>query len=91
MRHEIRQEIKTVGSSGQISLGKEFAGKTVLVEHIEPGVWKIRTAQVIPDNERWIHTPEVEKALDEALEWSARNPPRESNLGALKSKISRLK
>ena len=44
-------EIKTIGSSGQISLGKEYAGRTVMVEELETGVWLIKTAQVIPDNE----------------------------------------
>ena len=29
--------IKTIGASGQITLGKEYSGKTVLVDEIEPG------------------------------------------------------
>ena len=28
-------EVKTIGSSGQISLGKQFAGRTVTVEQVE--------------------------------------------------------
>ncbi len=55
--------VKVIGSNGQISLGKQFAGKQVLVEEQEPGVWMIRTAQVIPDNERWIHEPEAFRRL----------------------------
>ena len=47
--------IKLVGSNGQISLGKQYAGRHVLVEESEPGVWIVRTATVIPDNERWLH------------------------------------
>jgi hypothetical protein len=46
--------LKLVGSNGQISLGKQYAGRHVLVEEREPGVWVIRTATVIPDNERWL-------------------------------------
>ena len=49
------QSVKTVGASGQISIGKEYAGKTVLVECIEEGVWLIKTAQIIPDTEQWVH------------------------------------
>ena len=30
--------LKKVGSSGQITLGKKFAGRTVIVESTEPGV-----------------------------------------------------
>lgn len=43
-------EIKTIGASGQISLGKQYAGKTVTVDQVEDGVWTIKTAQLIPDN-----------------------------------------
>ena len=36
--------LKLVGSNGQISLGKQYAGRHVLVKEREPGVWVIRTA-----------------------------------------------
>jgi hypothetical protein len=49
--------VKVIGANGQISLGKQFAGRQVLVEEQESGVWLIRTATVIPDNERWLHEP----------------------------------
>ena len=31
-------QIKTIGNHGQISLGKEFVGQTILVNNIESGV-----------------------------------------------------
>ena len=49
-------EIKTIGSSGRISPGKKYAGRTVTVEEMERGVWVIKTAEVIPDNEMWLHS-----------------------------------
>jgi putative transposon-encoded protein len=78
------QVIKSIGSSGQISLGKEHAGRQVLIENPEPGVWVIRTATVIPDNERWIHTPTVKKNLTAALEWAEKTPAKASDLSKLK-------
>ena len=84
-------EIKTIGNSGQISLGKEYAGRTVIVEQVEPGVWSIRTAQVIPDNERWLHTPEARSDLDKALEISTRTERSESDLNSLARKIKRIR
>lgn len=63
--------VKVVGSNGQISLGKQFAGRQVLVEEREPGVWIVRTATVIPDNERWLHEPQAAADLQAALAWSA--------------------
>jgi hypothetical protein len=32
--------VKVVGANGQISLGKQFAGRQVLVEEKETGVWR---------------------------------------------------
>jgi hypothetical protein len=78
------QIIKSIGSSGQISLGKEYAGRQVLVENPEPGVWVIRTATVIPDNEKWMHTPAVKKNLTAALAWAQKTPPKASDPSKLK-------
>lgn len=76
----MQKSIKTIGSSGQISLGKEFAGKSVLVEELEPGVWIIKAGEFIPDNERWLHTPKNKAKIDEGLEWARKNPPKATNL-----------
>jgi hypothetical protein len=87
----MRMEVKTIGGSGQISLGKEFAGRTVTVEELEPGVWIIKTAQVIPDSELWLHTTEVRARLDRALELAQKTRRSESNLAALSRKVRRGK
>ena len=75
--------IKTIGSSGQIALGKQYAGKHVLVDEMEPGVWMIKVGEFIPENERWLANPEAQKDLDEGLAWAARTPPSETNLKQL--------
>ena len=31
--------VKVVGANGQITLGKQYAGRQVLVEQSEPGLW----------------------------------------------------
>lgn len=71
-------QVKMVGASGQISLGKKYAGRTVLVEETEEGVWIIKTAQTIPDNELWLHTEPFKSRLEGSLEWAAKNPVRET-------------
>ena len=40
--------VKSIGASGQISLGKEFAGRQVLIESPAKGVWIIQTAIIAP-------------------------------------------
>jgi len=73
------QIVKSVGSSGQISLGKEFAGRQVLVESPAKGVWIIRTATIIPDHEEWLHEEHTKSSLKKAIAWAQKNPPQASN------------
>lgn len=72
--------VKIVGANGQISLGKQYAGRQVLVEEQEPGVWLVRTAVVVPDNERWLHEPRAAADLESALEWASHNAPTDADL-----------
>ena len=75
--------VKVVGANGQISLGKQFAGRQVLVEDKEAGVWLIRTATVIPDNERWLHETQAASDLARALDWSKQHPASDIQTDAL--------
>ncbi|MDO8261815.1 MAG: hypothetical protein Q7T21_01165 [Gallionella sp.] len=79
--------VKVVGANGQISLGKQFAGRQVVVEEQEAGVWLVRTATVVPDNERWLHMPQATSDLDNALAWAAQNPPSDA---VLENTLTRL-
>jgi hypothetical protein len=80
--------VKLVGSNGQISLGKQFAGRQVLVEEQEPGVWLVRTASVIPDNERWAHAADASAALSAAMAWSSANAAQETSLPDFDASLS---
>ena len=81
--------VKVIGANGQISLGKQFAGRQVLVEEQETGVWLIRTATVIPDNERWLHEAQASSDLDRAVNWSMRNPASESQADTVLADVAR--
>ena len=80
--------MKVIGASGQISLGKEHAGRQVLVEEPQPGVWLVRTAKVVPDNADWLHTTEAKMALREALAWAADTPARATDLSILRKSVN---
>lgn len=82
-----KTSVKVVGSSGQISLGKEYAGRQVLVEEREPGVWLIRTARIIPENELWLHTSEAQGDLRDAIAWAETHPAAESDLDTLVTEL----
>ncbi len=82
------QGVKVIGANGQISLGKQFAGRQVLVEEREPGVWLIRTASVIPDNERWLHDPQASADIVKALEWTKANPASDDSVDAVLARLN---
>ena len=75
--------VKVIGANGQIPLGKQFAGRQVLVEEQETGVWLIRTATVIPDNERWLHQPEAAADLARATAWSVQQSASDAQTDAI--------
>jgi hypothetical protein len=79
--------VKTVGASGQISLGKKYAGRTVVIEQIEEGVWNVKTAQIIPDNELWLHSEHESAKLEEAIRWAEEHPPMETDLSVLEQQV----
>lgn len=81
--------VKVVGANGQISIGKQFAGRQILVEELEPGVWLLRTASVIPDNERWLHDFKASSELKKALNWSLKTSAQETNLDQAFESLSR--
>jgi hypothetical protein len=80
--------IKVIGANGQISLGKQFAGQQVLVEEQETGVWLVRTATVIPDNERWLQQPKAATDLQQALAWAQANPPVDDKIDAVLEQLN---
>ena len=80
-------QIKTIGKNGQISLGKEFAGETVLIDNIESGVWIVKIGKFIPNNEQWLYQKDNSTKLDEALTWAANNEPLATDLTQLESKL----
>jgi hypothetical protein len=85
----VEAHVKTIGSSGQISFGKQHAGRTVIVEEVEDGVWLVRAARVIPDNELWVHEPAVNKKLDQAIQWAEKNPAGASDLNKLEKRLKK--
>ncbi len=78
--------VKVVGANGQISLGKKYAGRQVIVEEREPGVWLLRTATVIPDNEAWLDEQAM-RDLQVSLSRAQTNPPDDSTTDAILKRL----
>ena len=80
------QQVKVVGINGQLSLGKEFAGRMVLVDQIDDGTWIIKSGEFIPDSEKWLYKGKNLSKLEKAMEWAAKNKPKD-NFDQLVKKI----
>lgn len=83
----LHSSLKVVGTNGQISLGKRYAGRQVLIEEQASGVWLIRTVKVIPDNEAWLHEPSVAQPLQAAMNCAISHPAQESDLSRLEQSL----
>ena len=75
--------VKMVGSSGQLSLGKQFAGQYYELEHLPDGAIVLRPMKVVPVSEAWVHEPEVQYQLKRAAKWLKETPRSETPLDAL--------
>jgi len=71
-------QVKIIGTNGQLSLGKAFAGKMVLIDQLDNGTWIIKAGEFIPDSEKWLYQNQGAAKLEKALEWAAKTKPTDS-------------
>jgi hypothetical protein len=76
-------EIKVVGKSGQISLGKSYAGKTLRVERQQDGSIVLTAVAMIPESQLWTLAEPDRSRIAQGLEWAAKTPPKETDIDAL--------
>ena len=68
-------QVKIIDSNGQLFLGKEFAGKLVLIDQLNSGTWIIKSGEFITDTEKWLYQNNHLSKLEKALEWAEKNKP----------------
>jgi hypothetical protein len=76
-------EIKVVGKSGQISLGKRFAGKILRLEHLEDGAILLTAVAMVPESQLWTLSEPHRGRIARGMEWAASHPPRETSVESL--------
>ena len=60
---------KQADSKGRVTLGPDYADKTLIIEEIEPGVLRVLSAVVIPEREAWLYSNhDAISAVHEGLE-----------------------
>src|SRR5438552_18560448 len=75
-------EIKVVGKSGQISLGKSYAGKTLRLERRKDGTMVITAVAVVHESQMWTLEEPHRSRIQRGPTWAAQTAPRETDLDA---------
>src|SRR5580692_9688488 len=78
-----RVEIKVVGKSGQISLGKSYAGKTLRLERRQDGTIVLTAVAMVPESQLWTLQEPHRSRIERGVAWAERTPPVETDLDRL--------
>jgi hypothetical protein len=73
-------EIKVVGKSGQISLGKRYAGKTFRLERFKDGRLVLTAVALVPETQLWTLAEPHRSRIERGLAWAAETQPQETNI-----------
>jgi hypothetical protein len=76
-------EIKIVGKSGQISLGKRFAGKTLRLERHRDGTVVLTTVAMVPEHQLWTLEEPHRSRIARGLAWAAATEPEDTEIATL--------
>jgi len=78
-----RLEVKVVGKSGQISLGKRFAGKTLCLERRADGTVLLTAVAMVPEHQMWTLQEPHRSRIVRGLAWAAGTKPQDTDIDAL--------
>jgi len=76
-------EIKVVGKSGQISLGKRYAGKMLELQRLDDGSLLLRAVAMVPESQLWTLQEPDRSGISRGLAWAGQTEPRESDPDSL--------
>lgn len=76
-------DIKVVGKSGQISLGKSYAGKALRVGHRRDGAIILTAVAIVPESQLWTLEEPHRSRIKRGLSWASTTTPVESDVDAL--------
>jgi hypothetical protein len=91
MMGEAVKKLATVGNNGQISIGKELAGREVLIEKFPDGHIVISLGIFVLDHNRAFYTAEAQDRVREFDAWEEKNPPTEKPDNDLRGKLKARK
>jgi hypothetical protein len=65
-------EIKTVGQSGQISLGKAYAGKTLRLRRLRNGRMMLTPVAIVAESQLWTLPEPHRSRIAKGLAWATK-------------------
>jgi hypothetical protein len=82
-------EIKVVGKSGQISIGKDYAGKTLRLERLADGRIVLTAVVMVPESQLWTLAEPHRSRIERGLAWAGQTKPHETRVETLLKRRSR--
>ena len=76
----MQPELKRVGQSGQISVGRELAGKLLRLEKLDDGRLLLTPVVDVPESQLWTLSEPDKSRIERGLAWAARTPAKESDV-----------
>jgi len=83
------KKVLTVPSNGQISIGKQWAGREVQVEVVDDNRIIITSGVFIPADQATFYTKEAQTQLDQFNKWSDKTTAKKSDLYQLRKRLGR--
>lgn len=78
-----------VPPNGQISIGKKWAGRAIRIQEISESEMLISLGTFVPDTHATYFTAEAKRTLAEFESWTEKNPPKRTDINALKAKLGK--
>ena len=83
------RKVLTVPSNGQISIGKQWAGREVMVEMVDDNRMVITAGTFIPHDLATFYTKAAQAQLADFNRWSQKTPAKKTNLNQLRKRLGR--
>lgn len=82
-------DIKVVGKSGQISLGKSYAGKALRVERRRDGTIVLTSVAIVPESQLWTLEEPHRSRIARGLAWAGTTTAKETDVDSLLARTSK--
>lgn len=82
----MQPELKRVGQSGQISVGRELAGKLLRLEQLEDGRLLLTPVVDVPESQMWTLSEPHKSRIERGLAWATNTPAKETDVASLVAK-----